>query len=208
MAYTDPGAVSASSTGTSTWANAVRASIITTAPAVAAAEGDLFIATAANTVAALTIGTADSIMVAGADRPEWQIVPACHVTKSDSTNLTEDDWTSIEFDTETSDTDAMHSTVTNPSRLTIPTGGDGWYTFGFFATKTGNSPDRWAARILLNGATTLGQSSVSTYDTCSISVTAAYPLSATDYIEAQYYTGNADGVMSASPAFWAVWQRR
>jgi len=208
MAYADIGDFAALDRLDDTDLDQIRANFQAGVPDIFTTEGDIAIATGADAAARLAVGAADSVLVAGAARPEWQIAPAVHLTKSDSTSMDASVWTAIEFDTETSDTDAMHEGVTNPSRITIPTDGDGWYIFGFFGTKTGNSPDKWMARVLLNGTTTIGQGAVSTYETASLSLSAAYPLSAADYIEVQYYTPDGSGTLSASPMFWAIWQRR
>ena len=210
MAFADVGDAVSGAIITEAWGDQARANFLASAPGVAAAEGDLIIATAANTVAALTVGAADSVLVAGA-RPEWQIVPAVHLTKSDTTALSTSSWTSIPFDTETSDTDTLHEGVTHPSYITIPTNGDGWYVFGFFgnATRAGNT-GTWRARILLNGTTVLAQGEVQGASGVAsfIAIAGVYPLAATNYIEAQYYTADASVTLAASPMFWAIWQRR
>jgi len=202
MAYVDIGDFAPDDVLTAADLDQIRANFQAGVPDIYTTKGDLAVATAANAAARLPAGANDSILVYASGEATGmatQIVPAVHLTKSDATNMTEDDWTSIEFDTETSDTNAMHSTVTNPERLTVPTGGDGWYLFGFFGTKTENSPDRWAVRILLNGTTVIGQTAVSTSAVSSLCLTAGYSLAATNYIEVQYYTEDPDGIISAGP---------
>jgi len=214
MAYSDPGDLATGAVITEAWVDAVRADILASALAIVTTKGDLTAATAATTLARLAIGADDSTLVAASGAATglaWQIIPAVHVTKSDTTALGLSAWTSLTFDTETSDTDAMHSTVSNTSRLTVPTGGDGWYIFGFYgsAARAGNS-GTWRARILLNATTTITQNQ---QDEASgvqemIQLAGAYPLVATNYIEVQYYTVDASMTMAASPMFWAIWQRR
>ena len=79
MAYSDPGDLASGAVITETWVDKVRANDLASAVAAVAAEGDIVIGTAATALAALTIGTADSTLVAGAARPEWQIQPAARV---------------------------------------------------------------------------------------------------------------------------------
>jgi len=177
---------------------------------VVTTKGDIVAATAANTPARLGVGGDGSSLVASSGAATglaWQIHPAAHVTKSDTTALSTSTWTSLTFDTETADDHAMHSTVTNTSRLTVPTGGDGWYTFGFFgnAARAG-SAGTWRARILLNGTTVLAQGEVSGASGVAsfLTISGGYKLAATNYIEAQYYTADASMTMAASPMFWAI----
>ena len=214
MAYSDPGDLASSAVITEAWVDAVRADILVSAPAVMTTKGDVIAASAANTPARLGVGANDSTLVAASGEATglaWQTIPAVHVTKSDTTALSTSTWTSLTFDTETSDTDAIHEGVTNPSRLTIPTGGDGWYIFGFYgsAARAGNS-GTWRARILLNATTTLAQNQQAEASGVQgmIQLIGAYPLAATNYIEVQYYTVDASMTMAASPIFWAIWQRR
>lgn len=211
MAFTDPGDVTSGSTGTEAWANAVRASLLATGVAIVTTKGDLAIATGKQTLARVAAGANDSILVADSTQTAgvaWQIQPAVHVTKSGTTSMGTGAWTSIEFDTETSDTDGMHDGVTNPSRLTVPSGGGGWYLFGFNGTVSGGNPNSWMARILLNGTTALTSGGVWRYDAGPLSISGLYPLSAADYLEVQYYVTSAGHTLDAGHAFWAIWQRR
>ena len=210
MAYSDPGDLASSAVITEAWVDAVRADILVSAPAVVTTKGDIVTATAANTPARLGVGADASSLVAASGEATglaWQIHPAAHVTKSDTTALGTSAWTSLTFDTETADDHAMHSTVSNTSRLTVPTGGDGWYTFGFYgsAARAGNS-GAWRARILLNATTTLAQFQASEASGVQSMITLAggYKLAATNYIEVQYYTVDASMTMAASPIFWAL----
>ena len=210
MAYSDPGDLASGAVITEAWVDAVRADILITAPAVVTTLGDLIVATAANEIARLGVGADGSMLSADSGEAtgvRWQTRPAAHVTKSDATALALTTWTSIPFDTETADDYSMHSTSTNTSRLTVPTGGAGWYTFGFYgvATRTGTAGS-WRVRILLNDTTVLAQAETSAdADTESfITISMGYKLVATDYIEVQYYEADASVVIAASPVFWAI----
>ena len=214
MAYSDPGDLASGAVITEAWVDAVRASLLASGVAIVTTAGDIVAATAATTLARLAIGADDSTLVADSGEATglaWQIQPAAHVTKSDTTALGTSTWTSIPFDTETSDTDAMHEGVTNPSRLTIPAGGGSWYTFGFFgnATRAG-AVGTWMVRILLGGTTVLAQSAASGASGAAsfITISGGYSLAAASYIEAQYYTADASVTLAADPMFWAIWHRR
>ena len=100
-------------------------------------KGDLLAATAADTLARLGVGangtvlTADSAETTGL---KWATPAGGSSTfvgvraSGTSTSLANNTYTvSIEFSSETFDTDAFHDLVTNPSRFTIPSGKGGKY---------------------------------------------------------------------------------
>lgn len=214
MAYSDPGDAVGGAVITAAWGDAVRADVVESALARVAVKGDIVVATAANVLARLPVGADGSAFIADSGEVTgtiWQIQPAAYVTKTGVTAFGLAAWTSIDFDAETADTDTMHAAAPNPSRLTIPVGGDGWYTFGFFgnAARVG-ATGSWSIRILKNpGAVVLAQTKVSEGAgvPAFVTLTGGYLFAAADYIEAQYYTADAAITMVANPAFWAIWQR-
>ena len=210
MAYVDIGDIASGATITEGYLDQIRANQLAGVPDIFTTAGDIAIATAADTAARLAIGTADDFLVAGTS-PEWQNAPAVHLTKSGTTAMSTSSWTAIDFDTETSDTNASHEGVTNPSRITIPTNGGGWYTFGVFANATrAGASGTWMLQIILNGTTVLAQGEVSGVSNVASFLTLAggYSLAATNYLQVQYYTADASMTIAASPMFWAIWQRR
>ena len=112
--------------------------------------GDLLYGTAADTMARLGIGTAGQVLKvnSGATAPEWGAAGAAGFVgvscyKSAATqSLSNDTSAAITFDAEEFDTDGFHSTSSNTSRITIPSGKAGKYLFVatiVFATNaTGN----------------------------------------------------------------------
>ena len=211
MAYSDPGDAVGGLVITAAWGDAVRADVVESALARVTAAGDLVVATAANVLARLPWVANGSVLTAAGGTAAWQIQPAAYVTKTGVTAFGLAAWTSIEFDAETADTDAMHAAAPNPSRLTIPVGGDGWYTFGFFGNAARvAATGSWSIRILKNpGAVVLAQKKVSESAgvPAFVTLTSGYLFAAADYIETQYYTADAAITMVANPAFWAIWQR-
>ena len=183
-------------------------------PDIMTAKGDLVAATAANAAAPVAVGDDDSTLVADASQTAglaWQIVPAVHLTLSGAELMDQEVWTSIEFDTETGDTDSMHEGVTNPERITIPTGGSGWFLIGFNAnaSRAAANDSSWQARVLLNGTTEIAHAMSRSDRPAYINLSIGYPLTAADYIEVQYYSGAvADQSIAAGASFWAIWQRR
>lgn len=102
---------------------------------------------------------------------------------------------SVSFDTEDHDTAAIHDTVTNNSRLTVPTGfGGKWHVAAVL--NMGSSGSGWAARIKVNGTTraTLppgAGSPAGSYASVILSLAAA------DYVELEV-TAAAGGATIAS----------
>lgn len=122
--------------------------------AIVDAKGDLIAATAADTPARLAVGTNGQILTAdstAATGLAWT-TPAsggfvgCKATASSGTSVSNSTWTAIAFNTEAFDTSGFHSTSTNNSRITIPTGKDGKYLFiGTGALVSGTSGRRFMA---------------------------------------------------------------
>jgi len=184
------------------WAVDPVADVVTTA-------GDLLYATAADTVTRLGIGTAGQVLKvnSGATAPEWGAAAAagfvgCSVyntgnqTHSNGADLT------VLFSDEFFDTDSFHSTVTNTSRLTIPSGKNGKY---FVSCIVGWSADSAGARviqILKNGNTQIarasspGVASEGLYLNCF----GIFDLVATDYVSLQCYqnSGNSLNVLGGN----------
>lgn len=123
-------------------------------------------------------------------------------------------WLSITFDSERVDVGGCHSTVSNTSRLTVPSGEGGWYDIGGCFEFAANATGHRLARILLNGATVIAQ--VGPFDATSAFSTALnpstkYQLAAADYVELQGYQNSGGSLnISASgnysPEFWLEWK--
>jgi hypothetical protein len=119
---------------------------------------------------------------------------------STTQSVADSTWTALTMDTEQWDTGSMHSTVTNTSRITIPTGQGGHYAFmgqaGFAANATGirklaiarNGTRIWS--VTMKGDST---------DVQVLHVNAMYPATAGDYFELHAYqtSGGALNVGSA-----------
>jgi hypothetical protein len=115
-------------------------------------------------------------------------------------SLADSTWTALTMDVEQWDTGAMHSTVTNTSRVTIPTGQGGHYAFmgqcGFAANATGvrklaiarNGTRIWS--VTLPGTAS---------DNLVLHVNAMYPATAGDYFELHAYQ-NSGGALNAGSA--------
>lgn len=129
-------------------------------PTIVDAKGDLITATAADTPARLAVGanntilTADSTTATGLKwgTPATPTFVGCAVYSSATQSLTNNVLTALTWDTETYDTNAFHSTSSNTSRITIPSGYDGKYRIGGLVSFHPNGTGRRELQLYKNGA--------------------------------------------------------
>ena len=131
---------------------------------------------------------ADSVETTGL---KW-VAPAstafvgCSVYKSASQTLSNEVLTTITWNSEYYDTDAIHSTVTDTERFTVPSGKGGKWLFAGVATYQSGTAGYRGIRILKNGSTInyqyfQGMSTTST----AFAFSQVYDLSAGDYLSIQ-----------------------
>ena len=123
--------------------------------------GDLPYASAANTLSKLAIGTTGQVLTVSGGVPSWGTVSSsptyvgCRLYNTTGTNpsCSNDAVTTITFNNETFDTDGFHSTTTNTSRITIPSGKAGYYrvTAHLFMQAPTNETSEYQLRINKNG---------------------------------------------------------
>jgi hypothetical protein len=217
MAYSDIGDIASGDTVTEAYLDQIRANFLAGVPDIFTTKGDIAAATAADAAARVAVGANDSMLVADSSESAglaWQIQPAARVYDSGDQSVSASSWTAVTFDSERFDTDSMHSTSSNTSRLTVPTDGDGIYLVGANLRLTTTGEIR--VRLLKNGATVIGQvshsiDSGSPPTNTDLQVQSLVSLSATDYIQVQAWTNGAETIKASaqiSPEFWAIWQRR
>lgn len=106
--------------------------------------------------------------------------------------------TTLNFDTEESDTDAYHDTATNNSRLTVPSGLDGHYLIVAETAYVANATGQRRAQINRNGSRiALNVNDAAASGQSSVIATTVRLLAATDYVESagqQNSGGNLDTV--------------
>ena len=127
------------------------------------------------------------------------------LTNSAVQSLNNDAATALTFDTEVEDVGGMHDSGTNPSRITIPAGGDGVYllvcSVGYAAHATGFRQ----ATMYLGGATVLTNNTyeaVSTAGKITVVQSSTYKsLVATNYVEC-YGQQNSGGALNTSNSAW------
>lgn len=139
--------------------------------------------------------------------------PACRVTNNAAQSIPNATWTALTFNTELVDTNTMHDTVTNTSRITYNTAGlymvtcsnafaansTGGRGIGVRKNGTGGSPTEGGTLVAPHS------SGVSTY----ISYSTLVKLAVTDYLEVMLWQASG-GALSTSveaglPTFTAVW---
>jgi hypothetical protein len=133
------------------------------------------------------------------------------VSHSANQSITSASFTTLGFNGEVFDTDAFHDNATNNSRLTVPTGKDGYYLVGFDGWFDTNASDVRFVRLLKNGTTELardGKAGISGNGT-PLNFTTLVSLAAADYLQVQVYqaSGGALDFLSTadwSPRFWLV----
>lgn len=150
-----------------------------------------------------------------ADMNELSDVPRCRLTHNAVQTLTTATLTVLAFNTEIFDAaapNAMHDTVTNNSRITIPTGGAGWYMINGNVEFVANATGVRQVQIRHNGATVIASVIVPTTaaGVCRLNVSAQYRMNVGDYVElqAQQTSGgnlNVTATTDLSPSFSACW---
>lgn len=128
--------------------------------------------------------------------------------------LADGSFTAITFESEDHDVGGLHSTGTNPSRLTIPAGSSGLYLCGGTVRfSTGGVGNPAQVRLLKGGATEISAGSaamLSSVAQMTLSVSAPVVLDGAEYIEIQAQpsgsTGSTPSVSQRRSAseLWAV----
>lgn len=141
--------------------------------------------------------------------------PACRVYHNTTQALTDGNEGSVTFNSERFDTAAMHSTGTNPGRITIPTAG--LYVVGFTGTfEAANDYVNCYAMLRMNGSTyiAMGAEARSTVglNAALVTVHTVYKFAASDYVEVRVMqnnsataTRNLTSGANFSPEFYACW---
>jgi hypothetical protein len=133
---------------------------------------------------------------------------------SSAQNTTSGTATVINLNSEAFDTDSMHSTATNTSRLTIPTGKGGYYLVNVMTVIDAGGNDVFIT-ILKNGTTITGygqwnnnRMAASNYGGAGYVIawgSQSYPLAAGDYIEVAVTCAKATGANCLNMTFSAMY---
>lgn len=175
------------------------------------AAGDIIVGGESGAPARLAKGDDGKFLKLVSGTPSWETAGGApdysvRLTMSGDWSFGSDSWTTMtNWDTETFDTDSMHSTSTNPARITFTHAGK--YCFGCngsFVSGTGH--DVVGVRIKdKNGNVISGQkngnyvNSAEKYNSCSGIQTFA----ANDYIYVEVYARSGSDFESSDSNFWA-----
>jgi hypothetical protein len=158
---------STSSTSTTTAAtpNSVKSAFDLANGAVAKsivdAKGDLIAATAADTVSRLAVGTNGQVLTAdstAATGVAWATpsggssFAGCSLTNSTNFTISPGTVTTLTWNTEVFDVGDFHSTSTNTSRITIPSGKGGYYSIVMNSSWGADFAEPHQVRLLKNGS--------------------------------------------------------
>jgi len=124
------------------------------------AKGDLVPGTGADTFARLAVGTNGQVLTADSTAatglawatPTSSAFVGCSL-ENGSTTLSNNTDTYLTFSGELYDTDSMHSTSSNTSRITIPSGKGGYYDIRWSMVFDNNSSGNRRVRLVKNGTT-------------------------------------------------------
>lgn len=138
--------------------------------------------------------------------------PMCRVYNNAGQNIATATFTALTFNSERYDTAGLHSTSSNTSRITIPTGGGGIYHIGASVRFASNSTGARVVRIRRNGSGYIGvqEADASATGDHRMSLACDYFLFEGDYIEVMAFQSSG-GVLSVdsesamSPEFWVHW---
>lgn len=170
------------------------------------------------TATAGTVLTASFLNTNVRDNIAWLATdsPSCRAYNNANISISNGVLTVVTLNSERYDNAAVHSTASNTSRFTIPTGGAGKYVFLGNITYATNGTGVRAANALLNGATTITRNTTASaaaaiYGT-ELSFCTVYALSAADYVEMQAFQSsggalNVESNPNATPEAGVLWFR-
>jgi hypothetical protein len=165
------------------------------------AKGDLFPASSGTALTRLAVGANGTVLTADsaeATGMKWaaagggtSTAVGCILYNTSNYTISNATDTLLTFNTEILDTDGFHSTVTNTSRITIPTGKGGKYYVFAWGSYANNTTGYRQLEILVNGRTgtpsRVGNDSASSANNMGLNPVGAAVLTDGDYIEVNTY---------------------
>lgn len=154
----------------------------------------------------------DDVAYLAGDAASGNPKPLARVYNSAALTIANNTPTALTFNSERFDIAGMHSTSSNTSRLTVPTGCGGKYRIGAHIQWASNASGNRAVWLYANGATVCAVEEKTPFSgaAISMSVSTLWTLAAGDYVEVyvQQTSGgslNVNVASAYSPEFWAEW---
>jgi hypothetical protein len=178
------------------------------------AKGDLIVGTADNTVARLAVGTNGHTLVADSSVSptglKWAAPASAAfvgVAASGSSGKTNSDatFTSVDFDTEAFDTDGIHSTTSNTSRFTVPSGKGGKWLFLSIITWQAGTYTEIISRWYKNGVQQLDRAVGRPAGSAGNIFPAIFDLAAGDYMEVFSFQSSGGNKNTESPFMYVAY---
>lgn len=187
------------------------------------AKGDIIAATAADTASRLAVGANNTVLTADSSTatglkwaaPAGSAATGCVAFNAGgSFSFTSASTTIVPMPSELMDTDGYHSTSTNTSRITIPTGKGGKYQVGGLLRLSGGTATNYAIISLHKNGSVYNSEGIENgqivraapgANTFAISGFAVITLVAGDYIEIAYQGDTPTGTYSMFAQFSAIY---
>lgn len=169
-------------------AAAIPKSTVTTA-------GDVIYATGSSAVTRLGVGTTGQVLTVAAGVPSWA-TPAggstfagCRLVPNTGQAISNATFTALVYQTETFDVGGYHSTVTNTSRITVPSGKAGYYAITAATFWPSDSSGVRQIQLQVNGTTDIGRTVITGTAGGVVSelYTDVYYLNVGDYVQSLVY---------------------
>ena len=167
--------------------------------------GDIIYASAANTPARLGIGSAGQVLTVSSGVPAWTTPTfvGCALYKSATQTCNNGANTVLTWENEYLDTDAFHSTSSNTSRITVPSGKAGKYLVAAQTNYTADTTALQNLTIIKNGSMIVTNVyGNSRWFSRSMAVSTVVDLAATDYIEVQVTVSGGSNLTTEQYATW------
>ncbi len=144
----------------------------------------------------------------GTDKPHCRVRNSANISHTSSGS-----YQALTFNAERVDVGPMHDTSTNTGRLTVPSGGGGFYMIGGCIEFAANATGLRGIQIRLNGSTIIAiheAPSIGAGSDHPVAVATTYQLAAGDYVElmGKQSSGGSLNMLATSaysPEFWAHW---
>ena len=158
------------------------------------------------TAADLNTYNRDNAKWLGTDKPHCRVRNSANISHTSTGN-----YQALTFDSERVDVGPMHDTSTNTGRITVPTGGGGFYAIGGCIEFASNTTGRRGVQVRLNGLTVIARvEATAIAQDLPLSISTVYQLTAGDYVELMGFQSsggnlNMQASSAYSPEFWAHW---